>query len=59
MDIDLDTLVIEETGEVIFPESAELYIGTDGYAQAGKEVDLYGSYSTFIDVWLKKPCQTA
>lgn len=54
VDIDLDTLVIEETGEIIFPKSAELYIGTDSYAQVGKEVDLYVSYSTFIDVWLEK-----
>jgi hypothetical protein len=54
LNIDLDTIVVEEAGEIIFPESAELYIGTNSYAQIEKEVDLYVAFSTFIDVWLKK-----
>ncbi len=54
VDIDLDTQVLEETEAIIFPKSAELYIGTDSYAQIEKEIELYVSFSTFIDVWLKK-----
>ncbi len=54
VDIDLDAQVWDETGEIIFPESAELYIGSDSYALMGKEVELYISFSTFIDVWLPK-----
>jgi hypothetical protein len=54
VNIDLDTQVLEGAGEIIFPESAELYIGTDSYAPMDKEVELYISFSTFIDVWLPK-----
>jgi len=51
---DLDTRVVENTQEVLMPESAELYIGTASDAMAGQEVNIFVSYSALIDVWLKK-----
>jgi len=54
VNVDLNTRVLEEMGESVFPKSAELYMGTDSYAQADQEANLYVSYSTFIDVWLPK-----
>lgn len=53
--MDLDTKVKEARDrEVVVPESAELYISTDSDAELGKKDEIYISYSTCIDVWLKE-----
>lgn len=53
--MDLNTKVKEaREQEVIAPESAELYVSTDSYAELGKKDVIYISYSTYIDIWLRE-----
>ncbi|KST70409.1 hypothetical protein [Mastigocoleus testarum] len=54
VNLELNTIVLEQNKELILPESAELYIGTESSSSLDTEVDLFVSYSTFIDVWLSK-----
>ena len=52
--IDLNTLVKENNQEIIVPESASLYITGDNEAIVKEKTELYVSYTTNINVWLKK-----
>lgn len=52
--MDLNTKIKTKNQEFICPNSAELYISTDGDAIVGQKDLIYVSYSTYIDIWLKK-----
>lgn len=54
INIELNTIVLEKGKELVLPESAELYIGTESFSDSSTEASLFISYSTFIDVWLDR-----
>lgn len=51
--IDLNTSIIEKDREIILPNSANLYIGAGDYALINEKTELYLSYTTGTNVWLK------
>ena len=51
--IDLNTSIREKDREIILPNSADLYIGAGDYAVINEKTELYLSYSTGTNVWLK------
>lgn len=56
VDIELDTMVLEDSGIIILPNSSNLFLGMDNKAEIDQEVNvnIYVCFSTYIDVWLKK-----
>lgn len=52
--IDLNTIVKEENGDFLFPNSADIYVQLSSSATIGEETEIYICYSTYLDVWLKK-----
>jgi hypothetical protein len=54
VDVELDTRILEDGQEAILPESAGIYLGTASDAPAGKDVTIFVSYSTHLDVWLRR-----
>ncbi|MDJ0724080.1 MAG: hypothetical protein QNJ38_03110 [Prochloraceae cyanobacterium] len=54
--IDLNTSIQEKDREIILGDSANFYIGAGDYAVINEKTELYLSYSTFTNVWLKNVC---
>lgn len=46
-------MIIEKDREIILPNSANLYIGAGDYAVINEKTELYLSYTTATNVWLK------